>query len=229
MKASPVAVLAGLCALLAAALAWLWVTPHGQLRDAVRWREPVGLTADYAAMGPGLPPIGEPDLRRFMMLLDRPLFSMTRRPPEPLPVAPPAEAAPDRLTKARLRAIIDGPDAGGGIILEVEGKSHRIQKRSVFEGWTLESLNTEARTATMTRRGQTRVLTLQRGQLSAGAARPRAGSARVPQPRAVAPAPVPTTRAATRTSEVPAAAKATEAPPPAGAGPAPPTFGGTRR
>lgn len=177
MRISALPMLAGLCAALGVGLAWLWVTPQGQLRDAVHWREPAALTTDYSVARTGLAPIGEPDMQRHAGLLDRPLFSLTRRPPEAVAAAP-VDAAPDRLGQARLRAIVEGPQAGGSIIVEIDGKSHRIQAQRTFEGWTLQSMDTQARTATMTRRGQTRVLTLQRGLLSAGPARARAGNAK---------------------------------------------------
>ena len=179
MKASVITVLTGLCAVQAVLLASLWVTPKGQLRDAVRWRAPDSLQADYAAVGPGLPAVDETAPPGATTLLERPLFSMTRRPPEPV-AAGPAEPASDRLSNARVRAIVEGPDAVSSAILEVDGKSHRILKHQVFEGWTLESLNTEDRTVTMARNGHKRVLALQRGQLTAAGARSRPGGARAP-------------------------------------------------
>ena len=181
MKASPITVLAGLCAAQAVLLANLWLTPEGQLRDAARWREPDSLQADYAAMGPGLPAAAAGEAARpgASTLLDRPLFSMTRRPPEPVAAAQ-AEPASDRLRNARVRAIVEGPDAVSSVILDVDGKSHRILKHQVFEGWTLESLNTQDRTVTMAHNGHKRVLALQRGQLTAANARSRPGGARAP-------------------------------------------------
>lgn len=226
MKLSPLAVLAALCAALGLALASLWVTPTGQLRDAVHWRAPAALEADYSAVGPALAHVGEPDAQRHTMLLDRPLFSRTRRPPEPVAAAP-ADAWPDRLGQARLRAIVEGPQAGGSIIVEIDGKSHRIQKQSLFEGWTLASINTQARTATMTRRGQKRVLTLQRGQLSAGPSPARA-SLRPPLTRSSPSASV--SRTGPRPSGIAGPApQATQAPGAADAPPEAPGFVGTQR
>jgi hypothetical protein len=219
--------MAALCGALGVVLAGLWVTPSGQLRDAVHWRAPAAMTTDYSAAGAGLAQTGVPDVQPPAALLERPLFSSTRRPPEPVAAAP-VDAASDRLGTARLRAIVDSPPAGGSIILEIDGKSHRIQKQGVFEGWTLASMSTDTRTATMARNGQTRVLSLQRGELSAGAARARASGARAPLPR---PAPsVSTSRGVPRRgSAVAPPAQATQAPAAAEAPPAPPTFGAPQR
>lgn len=227
MRISALPALAALCAALGIGLTWLWVTPQGQLRDAVHWREPAALRTDYRAMGPALAQIDAADMQRSSALLDRPLFSMTRRPPQ-LMAAAPVDTAPDRLSQARLRAIVEGPQAGGSIIVEIDGKSHRIQTQRAFEGWTLQSLDTQARTATLTRSGQTRVLTLQRGQLSAGPARARASSTRPPLPR---PAPsISAPRAAPRPGSLAVPpGQAADAPPADGTPPAPPTLGSASR
>jgi hypothetical protein len=189
MKASPIRVLAGLCALQIAVLAGLWVAPDGRLRDTARWREPAGLQVDYAAMGPGLPAVGGDGPPSAESLLARPLFSVNRRPPQPAAAAQ-AEPAPDRLDLVRVRAIVEGPDAVSSAILDIDGRSRRILMHQAFEGWTLRSLDTQARTVTLARDGRTRVLALQRGQLSATNARSRPGGARTmpASPSPVAPA-----------------------------------------
>lgn len=173
MRGAPVTALAGLCALLAVVLACLWFTPAGGLRDAVRWHEPAPLTGTYVAQGIALQAAeaaGSPALQA------RPLFSMTRRPPVPATAAA-VDSAPDRLAGARVRAIVEGPDAVSSAILEIDGKSRRILKHQAFEGWTLASLNTQERTVTLIRDGQKRVLVLQRGQMAA-ASRPRLPASR---------------------------------------------------
>lgn len=227
MKRSAPAVLAAVCVTLGIGLAALWVSPGGQPRAAVHWQAPAALTGDYGAVRSPLPPVGEPDAQRAAAWLARPLFSRTRRPPEPVAVVP-VDAAPDRLGRARLRAIVEGPGASGSIIVEIDGKSHRIQQQTAFEGWTLASMNTPARTVTMTRRGQARVLTLQRGQLSGGAARASVGMAPAPVSRAAPTGSMP--RAVPRPGQAAASpSQATDAPAAADA-PAPsPVFGGAER
>ena len=63
-------------------LAFLWLAPDGSLRN-VRWEPPVPVTSDYLQMLPVLPERSRVDTSRFMALLERPLFSLTRRPPPP--------------------------------------------------------------------------------------------------------------------------------------------------
>lgn len=180
MKASAPRVLAALCAAFVFGLMALWVTPQGALRASARWQAPAPRLGDYRA-GDAAPAQPEAsDAQRQPMLLDRPLFARTRRPPEPAAAAS-VDTAPDRLGQARLRAIVDGGPAGSAVILEIDGKSHRIARQGSFEGWTLASVSPEAHTATLTRSGQTRVLALQRGQLSTAAGRGRtAGTRRLP-------------------------------------------------
>lgn len=222
MSVRPVPLLLACCVALAGGLAWLWITPQGQLRDAVRWTEPAALRTDYAAMVPAVPATAEPDTRRFLAVLDRPLFSLTRRPPLPPPPPKPVEAPPppDNLSSARLQAIVEVPGEGGSVILLIAGKSQRVRLNGVVDGWTLKSI--QERNVQFERRGQSRVLQLSRGALTTysglgmpstqgpeGATQqPAAGRATTPPP-AVRPA---------------AAASAPARPTPAG-----PTFGGTRR
>ncbi|GHC84251.1 hypothetical protein GCM10007320_28530 [Pseudorhodoferax aquiterrae] len=177
MKAPALRVLAALCAALGLVLVALWVTPQGALRASAQWQAPAPHLGDYRAGDAASAQRAAPDAQRQPMLLDRPLFAKTRRPPEPAAPAP-VDTAPDRLGQARLRAIVDGGPAGSAVILEIDGKSHRIARQGGFEGWTLASVSPEAQTVTLTRRGQTRVLALQRGQLSAAAGRGRAAGAR---------------------------------------------------
>nr|WP_145546954.1 hypothetical protein [Variovorax boronicumulans] len=177
MKAPALRALATLCVALGFGLVALWVTPRGALRASAHWQAPAPRLGDYRAGDAALAQSEASDAQRQPMLLDRPLFARTRRPPEPVAAAP-VDTAPDRLGQARLRAIVDGGPAGSAVILEIDGKSQRIAQQGSFEGWTLASVSTDARTATLTRRGQTRVLALQRGQLSAAAGHGRAAAAR---------------------------------------------------
>ena len=222
--------LAALNLLLAAALTVLWVGPGGQLRNKVHWHAPGPQTTDYAAMIPPLPGIAPADTSQFIGMLERPLFSPTRRPPPPPPPPEPQAKEPaDNLGTAQLTGLFYGP-SDGGIIIQMAGKQRRVRLKDKLEGWTLASV--QDRQVTFTRGGQTRTLQLPRAALTGaapaaasptpaapGAARPvRQPPQRVSRPAqaATAPAPAPAPDAA--------AASQVAAPPPAR-----PVFGGGGR
>ena len=167
MRARPLVLLALLCLALLAGTGWLWVAPNGQLRPEAHWQEPAAMRVDYAAMLPALPGVSEPDTRKFVALLDRPLFSSTRRPPLPPPPPKPVEAPPppDNLSTARLLAIFDVPGDGGSVILQIAGKNQRARVNGTVDGWTVQSIN--GRDVTFSRRGQVRTLQLRRAALTA--------------------------------------------------------------
>lgn len=142
-------------------LAFLWFTPTGAIRNS-HWSEPQPHTTDFLAMVPPLPKVGEVDTRQFLAMLDKPLFSPTRRPPPPPP--PPAAAAPvDNLSTARLSGVFQGSGTGG-VILNIAGKDRRVHMNESIEGWALQSI--QGRTVTFAQQGQTRVLQLPRALLT---------------------------------------------------------------
>lgn len=200
-------------------LAWLWFTPQGTLRN-VRWQPPASQQTDLSSLLPSLPPLVQPDTGRFIALLDRPLFSATRRPPPPPP--PPAAAAPvDNLSTARLSGVFEGP-GGTGVIIQIAGKDRRLQLNQALDGWTLRSV--QGRQVTFGSGGQTRVLQLPRAALTTYTGQPIAAPS--------APAPVQAQRPLSdiRSGQgAGAAAGAQQASD--GAAPAKPraVFGGTRR
>lgn len=171
---------------LALALAWLWITPAGQLRNT-HWQPPAPQTSDYASMGPALPGLAPADTRQFIGMLERPLFSPTRRPPPP-PPPPKAQEPTDNLSTAQLSGLFQG-QGDGGAILQIAGKPRRVRLRESVEGWTLSAVH--ERSATFTRGGQSRVLQLPRAALTSAAARPPAASPPPPVVPAQAPAAVP--------------------------------------
>lgn len=141
-------------------LVWLWLTPEGKLRD-VHWQSPAGRRVDVTAMTPALPNLAGPDTGRFLAMLDRPLFSASRRPPPPPP--PPAAAEPvDNLSTARVSGVVQGAGTGG-VILNIAGKDRRVRLNDAIDGWSLKSI--DGRTITFVRSGQTRVLQMARGQV----------------------------------------------------------------
>lgn len=120
-------------AALAAGLAWMWVTPQGELRS-VRWTPPEPIKP--VLTGPTSPPWSA-DLGSFMAALDRPLFSATRKPPAK-PEAPVAIVA-DTLNDVRVLGLYSS-GAGGGAIVRAEGKVRRVRPGDSLGGWTIKEV-----------------------------------------------------------------------------------------
>ena len=156
--------------ILALALTAFWLSPSGELRH-MRWQAPAPQTFDYAAMVPLLPDPAAADTRRFVALLERPLFSPTRRPPPPVP----KEDAPatDALAAARLLGLFEG-SKDGGVIVQIGGKPRRVRLNEDVDGWKLTAV--QPRAATFTRAGQARVLELARARLDNAAVPPGAAT-----------------------------------------------------
>lgn len=209
MKRHALPALIALVALLALTLVALWVSPSGELRH-VRWHAPAPQTADYAAMVPTLPDPAAADTRRFVALLERPLFSPTRRPPPPK--AAEEGVSSDAMGTARLLGLFEGKGDGGAIVL-IDGKPRRVRLNEAVDGWRLSAV--QQRSATFTRAGQSRVLQLVRAVLTGEPAKPSpvaASVARAPAPESP-PAPPPAAASA------PPAKAANPAPPVATAAP----------
>lgn len=173
---------------LALLLAWLWIGADGSLRD-VHWKPPLPHTTDFAAMLPAVPGVAPADTSQFIAMLDRPLFSATRKPPPP-PAPPQAAEEPpsDNLSTARLSGVFVGEGAGG-IIIQIAGKHRRARLNEAVDGWTLKTI--QGRNVTFVRGGQSRVLQLPRAAVTTYTGLATApASAQSPQPaiqRAVAP------------------------------------------
>lgn len=152
-------------------LAWLWFTPEGAVRN-VRWVAPEPQKPNFAEMVPELPAAAQADTTRFVAMLDKPLFSPSRRPPPPSP--PPAAAPPpDPLANIQLFGVFVGAE-GGGILARVDGKNRRITMNDSIGAWKIKSI--KDRDVTLVSGSETRVLHLSH-------AKPV-----VPQPQAAAPA-----------------------------------------
>jgi hypothetical protein len=161
MKKYSLHVLLFVNAALALVLARLWIDSSGHLRN-IRWQAPAPQTADYPSMVPALPRAVPTDTSQFIAMLDRPVFSPTRRPPPPPP--PPEEKAPtDNLSTAQLSGLFMG-DGDGGAIIQIAGKHRRVRLREVVEGWALSAI--QDRSVTFTQGGQSRVLQLPRAALT---------------------------------------------------------------
>ena len=164
MKRYAMPVLGVLNVALLAVLASLWLSPDGSLRNA-RWIAPVPVTNDYLQMLPALPERESVDTNRFLALLERPLFQLTRRPPPP-PPPPSAAAAPeavDNLSTAQLSGVVAG-EKTASIIITMAGKARRVRLNDSVDGWMLQSI--QGRSVTFSSGGQTRVLQLPRAAVT---------------------------------------------------------------
>lgn len=143
---------------LALALAWMWLHRDASLRNA-HWTAPQPVTSNYLQMLPALPALVPVDASRLLILLERPLFALDRRPPPPPPppAAPLAEAPVDNFSTATVSGLVAGTGTGT-VILRIAGKDQRLQLNQSVEGWQLKSI--QARTATFSKDGQSRSLQL---------------------------------------------------------------------
>ncbi|MBP6599932.1 MAG: hypothetical protein KA216_10885 [Giesbergeria sp.] len=184
MKRHALTILVALNVALTMVLAALWLKPDGSVRN-IHWAEPAPLTNDYLQMLPTLPARQQVDTNRFLALLERPLFQLSRRPPPPPPPSAP-EVAPvvDTLSAAQLSGVVVG-DGAASAIITIAGKGRRVRLNESVDGWTLQSI--QGRSVTFASGGQTRVLQLPRAAVAnfSGAALPVA----LPAPPAPAPPP----------------------------------------
>ena len=125
------------CALLAAALVWLWVTPQGQIKG-VHWQAPdvvrPSLDGGASLGGTGV------ELGRYVATLDRPLFLPTRRPPPPLAAS---AVAIDPFPDVRLLAVWGNAERGGALTA-IDGQLRRTKVGESIAGWTLKSLSSKS-------------------------------------------------------------------------------------
>ena len=185
MKRHLLSFLALVCLGLTALLAGLWINPQGQLRNT-HWRAPAPLATNYQEMLPLLPEPARVPTSRFMALLERPLFSETRRPPPP-PPPPPPPVPVDVLSNAQLSAIYAGEQLTG-VIINVNGKNRRVRLNESVDGWVLRSV--QGRVATFDYGGQQRQLQLARAKVGTSAGGKPLNAAPAPA-EAMAPAAVP--------------------------------------
>lgn len=129
-----------LCALAGAGLAALWFDENGQVKNA-HWKPPSAVRPDLGNAPVASLPNGEADISRFVAILDRPLFSPSRRPPPPPP--PPAPPPPpDPFATIQLLGVFAGADhTGSGIVARVDGRVRRIRVNELIGGWAVKAVN----------------------------------------------------------------------------------------
>lgn len=219
MKRPAIAILVSINVALALLLAWLWFTPEGAIKNSA-WVPPAAQKTDYAQMIPPLPGNAQVDTSKFVAMLDRPLFMLTRRPPPP-PPPPEAPAPVDTLTTARISGVFSS-SAGGGVIINLAGKDRRVRLNEAIEGgWTLQSIS--GNTVTFTGAGQSRSLTLPRAALTSYSGLPVANPAPTAQAQPAPSAQPPAAESAAVPAGAQGGAPARTAPDPRRA-----TFGGSR-
>jgi hypothetical protein len=211
MKRSTTSLLAGLNVLLVCLLAWLWIDPQGGLRG-IHWQPPAAIKPD---LGGGLSAAAlgreDADVARFMAILDRPVFSPTRRPPPPPKAVGAAQVDP--LATIHLYGLFTGSE-GGGVIVRVEGKTRRVKVSEAIGEWNLKEVR--AGEVVFSRGAETRVVPLVQAKQAAGPAVPQPATGwpawRMPVPMAPAPSAVPVPGAAVGVPGTPGAAASTSAP-----------------
>ncbi|KAF5297237.1 hypothetical protein FQA39_LY19271 [Lamprigera yunnana] len=127
---------------LAVALAWLWLKPNGELKNT-HWQAP---RAQKSNLDGVVPHLGKPQAMnqsQFLAMLDRPLFSITRRPPPP-PPPPAAEVPPpppDYLSEAVLTGMYFSRDgkSGGNQLYSRKGQIAALARRSSMADAQLRS------------------------------------------------------------------------------------------
>lgn len=168
--------------LLAGLLLTLWFDRQGNLRNS-HWTPPVPIKPDLSG---GLGPIareGGDDVGRFVAMLDRPLFSPSRRPPPPpaVVIAPP----PDPLANIQVVGVYAGANAGG-IIARVDGKMRRVSINEKIGDWTIQGIS--GRDVTFARGAERRVIRLAPGRAAPAGTpiAPKASSSWTPAAAALA-------------------------------------------
>jgi hypothetical protein len=164
MKRGATTWLVGFDMLLLCWLAWLWVDPRGGLR-AIHWQPPTAIKPELGSLSGIATGREDTDVARFMMILDRPIFSPTRRafisaksttPPPPNP-----------LDSIHLYGLFQGSE-GGGVIARVEGKTRRIKLTEAIGDWVLKEIR--SREVVFSMGAESRVVPLVQARQAQGAA-----------------------------------------------------------
>lgn len=119
-------------------LAWLWVTPAGQVKG-VQWQQPAPLPPALDGDTP-LPETGV-DTGRYVAMLERPLFSPSRRmppPPQAASAPPVVDTPPDIRVLGLYGSSADG--AVGGMVARIDGQVKRVKVGDAVGRWTLKAL-----------------------------------------------------------------------------------------
>lgn len=122
-----------LCVLAAAGIAALWLTGDKT------WTPPGSRPIDSSLFD--VPAIDYKHVagEAFAEISARPIFSATRRPPPPEPVAE-AENEPDPFANVKVLGLF-GSGGEGGVILQIDGRSKRVRHGEKLGSWVLHGVN----------------------------------------------------------------------------------------
>lgn len=212
---SPIAqVELALAGLLVATIAYLWVSPDLSIKN-VRWVAPPAQPIMFQSLlEPVIPKKNDlpDDSKALLIMQERPLFVLGRKPLPPAPSEGQLAAPPEKniWDQAKLLGIFEG--AVKAVIFRAEGKDHRLLLNQSFEGWTLSDV--QPKRIELRKAAQVRTLELQKADVaSLGKSGQRTVPAKPLPPRPVAAVPTPTP-AANPTASLAAAGKpATNQPP----------------
>lgn len=143
---------------LIAILAWYWLDASGHLRS-MRWLPPSPMQPEWPAFASASAPTLGQDTSAFLVTLERPLFSPTRKPPPPKPVV--AEVQPEVDPLAGMQVVgIYGSGDRGGIIAVIDGKMQRKTVGQRLGPWELRSI--AGREITLVQGAETRTVRISR-------------------------------------------------------------------
>jgi hypothetical protein len=142
---------------LAAVLAWYWLDADGHVRNA-HWSPPSPINPEWPPNAAAKTTV--PDTSTFLVTLERPLFSPSRRPPPP-PKPVTSDAMPEVDPLAGMQIVgIYGSGERGGIIASIDGKMQRKSVGQRVGPWELRSI--VGREVTLVQGEQTRTIRISR-------------------------------------------------------------------
>jgi len=162
MRLSPTIVLVALLSAVSTAILVQWIGPDGRLL-LPRWLPPASQGIPY--MVQKTPAWASAPIGASLGVLERPLFSLERRPPSAVPSADVVSAPPlpDVLDTIQISGIFVTGD-GGGLIARIDGKTRRVRAGEGVGDWTLATV--EGREARFERGGETRTVSLKRAAVA---------------------------------------------------------------
>lgn len=220
---SPIAqVELALAGLLVATIAYLWVSPDLSIKN-VRWVAPSAQPIVFQSLlEPVIPKKNDlpDDSKALLIMQERPLFVLGRKPLPPAPPEGQLAAPPEKniWDQAKLLGIFEG--AVKAVIFRAEGKDHRLLLNQSFEGWTLSDV--QPKRIELRKAAQVRTLELQKADV---ASLGKSGQRTAPVPLPPRPVAAPTPAANSTASANAAAGKPATNQPPAEQA----VFGGTAK
>ena len=141
-----------------------WFTPDFQLKQFV-WSPPAAVKPQSDPI-PALEPSASADASVMLQIMERPLFSPTRRPP-PQPKAPAPPDPPDILATANILGLY-GEGSAAGVLVEADGRVQRVKPGAEVAGWILRRISPHS--AEFERGSETRELRITRKRATASLA-----------------------------------------------------------